>query len=98
MDPERPPVTAAGLLCELSDIQGTLVTRWRHGNETYIENSDGRIQVSKHSLPAGNFTQLLIADLVYTDSGSYICEAMDDVMTNYTSATVNLTLLSEWCK
>ena len=45
-----------------------------------------------------NITQLLITDLVYNDSGMYICEAMDDVMTNYTSATVNLTLLSEWCK
>ena len=95
-DPETPPLPTAALLCEVSDVQGTLVTRWRHDNETYTLSSGGRIQVSvSHDQQGNNITQLVINDLVYTDTGSYICEAMDDDMTNYTSATTNLTLLSE---
>ena len=87
------PVTT--LACRITGAQSTLEVRWRHENETFTEANIGKYEVTINPLQPGNLTVLVITDLVYTDSGVYICEAMDSTTTSWVSATVELRLLSE---
>ena len=87
------PVTTLG--CRVTNVQGELVTRWRHENETFTKANIGKYEVTiRLAQPSGNLTVLTINNLVYTDSGAYICEAMDN-SSSWMSATVELRLLSE---
>ena len=85
------PVTTLG--CRITNAQGALVVRWRHKNDTFTANS-GKYEVAIHPTQPGNITVLTINDLVYTDSGVYMCEAMDN-SSSWVSDTVELRLLSE---
>ena len=87
------PVTTMN--CRITDAQGTLTARWRHDNDTFTETSSGKYEVTITTPePDSNITTLTINPLVYTDSGVYICEAMDD-STNWVNATTELILRSE---
>ena len=86
------PVTTLG--CRITDAQNTPVVRWRHENETFTELNTGKYVVTINSLQSDNITLLTINHLVYTDSGVYMCEAMDN-SSSWVSATVELRLLSE---
>ena len=87
------PVTT--LACRITGAQSTPVVRWRHENETFtVEASTGKYVVTIDPSQPGNLTVLTISDLVYTDSGVYMCEAMDN-SSSWVSATVELRLLSE---
>ena len=86
------PVTTLG--CRITGAQSTPEVRWRHENETFTEANIGKYEVTINPLQPGNLTVLVITDLVYTDSGVYMCEAMDN-SSSWVSATVELRLLSE---
>ena len=87
------PVTTVN--CRIMDVNGTLTARWRHDNDTFTEASSGKYVVTITTLgPNFNVTTLTINPLVYTDSGVYICEAMDD-STSWVNATTELILRSE---
>ena len=86
------PVTTLG--CRITNAHSALVVRWRDENDTFIANG-GKYEVAIHLTQPGNITVLTINDLVYTDSGVYICEAMDSTTTSWVSDTVELRLLSE---
>ena len=87
------PVTTLG--CRITGAQSTPEVRWRHENGTFTEANMGKYEVAIIPLQPGNLTVLTITDLVYTDSGVYICEAMDSTTTSWVSATVELRLLSK---
>ena len=84
------PVTTLG--CRITGAQNTPEVRWRHENETFTEANTGKYEVTFNP---GNITVLTIKDLVYTDSGVYMCEAMDNTTSSWVSDTVELRLLSE---
>ena len=86
------PVTTLG--CRITNVQDALVVRWRHENETFTQANSGKYEVTINPSQPGNITVLTIKDLVYTDSGVYMCEAMDN-SSSWVSATVELRLLSE---
>ena len=86
------PVTT--LACTITGAQNTPEVRWRHENETFTEANIGKYEVTINPLLPGNITVLTVTDLVYNDSGVYICEAMDN-SSSWVSATVELRLLSE---
>ena len=86
--------TGTILGCIITNVNGTLVVRWRHENNTFTEANGGKYEVTINPSQPGNLTVLIINDLVYTDSGVYICEAMDN-SSSWVSATVELRLLSE---
>ena len=85
-------VTTIG--CRITNAQGALVVRWRHENNTFTEANSGKYIVTINPAQPGNLSVLTITDLVYTDSGVYMCEAMDN-SSSWVSATVELRLLSE---
>ena len=83
------------LVCRITGAQSTPIVRWRHENDTFtVEANSGKYKVTIHPLQSGIITVLVITDLVYTDSGVYICETMDN-SSSWMSATVELRLLSE---
>ena len=86
------PVTTLG--CIITGAQSTPIVRWRHENETSTELNTGKYVVTINPLQAGNIIVLTINNLVYTDSGVYICEVMDN-SSSWVSATAELRLLSE---
>ena len=82
--------------CTITNVNGALVVRWRHESNTFTEANSGKYEVTINPAQQqpGNITILTINDLVYTDSGVYMCEAMDN-SSSWVSATVELRLLSE---
>ena len=88
------PLTTLG--CRITGAQSTPVVRWRHENETFTEANSGKYEVTINPLytQSDNITELIIDHLVYTDSGVYMCEAMDN-SSSWVSDTVELRLLSE---
>ena len=87
--------SATTLGCSIISAQSTPVVRWRHENKTFtVEANSGKYVVIINPSQPGNITVLTINDLVYTDSGVYMCEAMDN-SSSWVSATVELRLLSE---
>ena len=88
------PVTT--LNCRIMDAQGTLTARWRRNNDTFTEASTGKYAVTVTPLQDSDFnaTVLTINPLVYTDSGVYICEAMDS-SSSWVNASTELILRSE---
>ena len=86
------PITT--LNCRITDAQGTLTARWRHNNDIFTEASTGKYEVMITPGSTFNITILTINPLAYTDSGVYICEAMDS-SSSWVNASTELRLRSE---
>ena len=88
------PFNVTALSCRITNAHSALVVRWRHESKTFTAANSEKYGVTTQTSPSDNITVLIIKPLVYTDSGVYLCEAMDN-SSSWVSATVELRLLSE---